>query len=391
MNFLYKTDGKLSVLKLAGQAAILVALVAGLLTFAGASKSITLVLDGQSSSVQAFGGSVADVLEGADVSVTGEDHVSPALDKAVVDGEVVTVNTAKDIQVSLDGAEQTVTTTSTKISGLISQLGIAANARLSVPADTLLANSSDISIITPKQVTLVADGKKSVKTTTAHDVSGVLAEAGVKLTATDRVSVPGVAAVVENMVVKVTRVNTSGTATATEAVPFESEEKVDAALFKDEKKTTRAGVAGKLEKTFRTVTVDGAVVSRTETGSKVVVAAVDAQISVGSKERPAVKPAASEPSKASKPSETGEKAPAMSNEAMWDAIAQCESTGNWSINNGNGYYGGLQFDIGTWIGAGGGAYAPNASLATKAEQIAIANKVYADRGLQPWGCAHAAG
>ena len=389
MNFLYKTDGKLSFLKLAGQAAVLVALVAGLLTFAGASKSITLVVDGQSSSVQAFGGSVADVLKGADVAVTGEDHVSPALETAVVDGDVVTVNTAKDITVSLDGAEQTVTTTSTKISGLISQLGIAANARLSVPADTLLANSSDISIITPKQVTLVADGKKSVKTTTAQDVAAVLAEAGVKLAPTDQVSVPGVAAVVENMVVKVTRVNTVGTAKVTEAVPFESEQKVDGALFKDEKKTTRAGVAGSLEKTFRTVTVDGAVVSRTETGSKIVVAPVAAQISVGSKERPVAKPTPKP--EASAGSNTGASAPAMSNEAMWDAIAQCESTGNWSINSGNGYYGGLQFDIGTWIGAGGGAYAPNASLATKAQQIAIANKVYAERGLQPWGCAHAAG
>ncbi|MEO8219501.1 MAG: transglycosylase family protein [Specibacter sp.] len=391
MNFLYKTDGKLSFLKLAGQAAVLVALVAGLLTFAGASKSITLVVDGQSSSVQAFGGSVADVLKGADVAVTGEDHVSPALDKAVADGDVVTVNTAKDITVSLDGAEQTVTTTSTKISGLISQLGIAANARLSAPADTLLANSSDISIITPKQVTLVADGKKSVKTTTAKDVSAVLAEAGLKLAPTDQVSVPGVAAVVENMVVKVTRVNTLGTAKVTEAVPFESEQKVDGALFKGEKKTTRAGVAGSLEKTFRTVTVDGAVVSRTETGSKVVVAPVAAQISVGSKERPVEKPTPAPKAEESAASNTGAKAPAMSNEAMWDAIAQCESTGNWSINSGNGYYGGLQFDIGTWISAGGGAYAPNASLATKAQQIAIANKVYAERGLQPWGCAHAAG
>ncbi|MHA7269845.1 transglycosylase family protein [Arthrobacter sp. HLT1-20] len=385
MNFLYKTDGKLSFLKLAGQAAVLVALVAGLFTFAGASKSVTLVVDGQSSSVQAFGGSVADVLKGANVSVTGEDHVSPELDKAVADGEVVTVNTAKNITVSLDGAEKTVTTTSTKISGLISQLGIEANARLSVPADTLLANSSDISIITPKQVTLVADGKKTVKTTTAQDVSAVLSEAGLKVAATDQVSVPGVAPVVENMVVKVTRVNTSGTAKATEAVPFESEQKVDATLFKDEKKTTREGVAGSLEKTFRTVTIDGAVVSRTETGSKIVVAPVAAQITVGSKERPAPK------AEATAGSNTGAKAPAMSNEAMWDAIAQCESTGNWSINNGNGYYGGLQFDIGTWIGAGGGAYAPNASLATKAQQIDIANKVYADRGLQPWGCAHAAG
>ncbi|POH60705.1 transglycosylase [Arthrobacter glacialis] len=389
MNFLYKTDGKLSFLKLAGQAAVLVALVAGLLTFTGTSKSVTLVMDGQSSSVQAFGGSVADVLKGANVSVTGEDHVSPALDTAVADGDVVTVNTAKDITVSLDGAEKTVTTTSTKISGLISQLGIAANARLSVPADTLLANSSDISIITPKQVTLVADGKKTVKTTTAQDVSAVLAEAGLNLAPTDQVSVPGVATVVENMVVKVTRVNTNGTDTATEAVAFESEQKVDAELFKDEKKTTREGVAGSLEKTFRTVTIDGAVVSRTETGSKVVVAPVAAQISVGSKERPAPKAEAAATPAAG--ANTGASAPAMSNEAMWDAIAQCESTGNWAINSGNGYYGGLQFDIGTWIGAGGGAYAPNASLATKAQQIDIANKVYATRGLQPWGCAHAAG
>lgn len=77
--------------------------------------------------------------------------------------------------------------------------------------------------------------------------------------------------------------------------------------------------------------------------------------------------------------------------STWDKLAQCESGGNWSINTGNGYYGGLQFDIQTWLGAGGGAYAPNASLATKAQQIDIANRVYAQRGLQPWGCAHAAG
>ncbi len=75
---------------------------------------------------------------------------------------------------------------------------------------------------------------------------------------------------------------------------------------------------------------------------------------------------------------------------MWDRIAQCESSGNWSINTGNGYYGGLQFDIRTWLGAGGGQYAPRADLATRAEQITIANRVYASRGLQPWSCAWAA-
>ena len=75
---------------------------------------------------------------------------------------------------------------------------------------------------------------------------------------------------------------------------------------------------------------------------------------------------------------------------MWDRIAQCESTGNWSINSGNGYYGGLQFDSGTWLGAGGGDFAPRADQASRAQQITVANRIYASRGLQPWGCAHAA-
>lgn len=61
--------------------------------------------------------------------------------------------------------------------------------------------------------------------------------------------------------------------------------------------------------------------------------------------------------------------------ATWDAVAQCESTGNWSINTGNGYYGGLQFDQATWNAYGGTQYASRADLATKAEQIAIAEKV----------------
>lgn len=57
----------------------------------------------------------------------------------------------------------------------------------------------------------------------------------------------------------------------------------------------------------------------------------------------------------------------------WDAIAECESGGNWSINTGNGYYGGLQFSQSTWKGAGGLAYAPRADLATREQQIAVAS------------------
>jgi LysM repeat protein len=69
---------------------------------------------------------------------------------------------------------------------------------------------------------------------------------------------------------------------------------------------------------------------------------------------------------------------------VWDAVAQCESGGNWHINTGNGYYGGLQFSSSTWVGFGGRAYASRADLASKAEQITIAQKVLAVQGPGAW-------
>ncbi|MFF1869423.1 transglycosylase family protein [Kitasatospora herbaricolor] len=70
--------------------------------------------------------------------------------------------------------------------------------------------------------------------------------------------------------------------------------------------------------------------------------------------------------------------------STWDKVAQCESTGNWSINSGNGFYGGLQFTSSTWAAFGGTAFAPQANQATKAQQIAIAEKVLASQGPGAW-------
>ncbi|SDN84343.1 LysM domain-containing protein [Geodermatophilus sp. DSM 45219] len=68
----------------------------------------------------------------------------------------------------------------------------------------------------------------------------------------------------------------------------------------------------------------------------------------------------------------------------WDAVAQCESSGNWAINTGNGYYGGLQFSASTWAAYGGTEYAPNAHLATKAQQIAVAERTLDGQGKGAW-------
>ena len=77
-------------------------------------------------------------------------------------------------------------------------------------------------------------------------------------------------------------------------------------------------------------------------------------------------------------------APSSSGGVNWNAIAACESGGNWSISTGNGFYGGLQFTQQTWLGYGGGQYAPSANLATPSEQIAVAERVLAGQGIGAW-------
>ncbi|MDX3754518.1 transglycosylase family protein [Streptomyces sp. AK02-04a] len=75
---------------------------------------------------------------------------------------------------------------------------------------------------------------------------------------------------------------------------------------------------------------------------------------------------------------------AAADSAVWDRIAKCESGGNWHINTGNGYYGGLQFSAGTWRAYGGTAYASTADKASKTAQIAVATKVQNAQGWGAW-------
>ena len=83
---------------------------------------------------------------------------------------------------------------------------------------------------------------------------------------------------------------------------------------------------------------------------------------------------------------------ANAGDVNWDAVARCESGGNWSIRTGNGYYGGLQFNRSTWTANGGGKYAGTADKATRAQQIRIAEKVRGGRGMSPWPtCGNRAG
>lgn len=77
-------------------------------------------------------------------------------------------------------------------------------------------------------------------------------------------------------------------------------------------------------------------------------------------------------------------ASSASADSVWDRVAACESGGNWSINTGNSFYGGLQFTRSTWLAYGGGQYASRADLASKSAQIAVAQRTLKGQGPGAW-------
>lgn len=80
----------------------------------------------------------------------------------------------------------------------------------------------------------------------------------------------------------------------------------------------------------------------------------------------------------------GAAAPAGPPGPDWERIAACESSGRWHTNTGNGYHGGLQIDLATWRAYGGDRFAPRADLASRAQQIAVGERIVRDRGLSAW-------
>ncbi|WP_313771180.1 transglycosylase family protein [Arthrobacter zhaoxinii] len=367
--------------KIVGQATVMVCLLLGLVAFVGASKSVVLTVDGETRKVQTFDGTVADVLEKADVSVSSADRVTPEPAAAVEDGTTIEVERALAVDVTVDGKGTTVHTTGETVEDLVSELRVSTNSAVSAPLDSSLEGlNGSISISTPKTVFVTVDGKTHERSTTAGTVRDLLKESGVKLGAADQVSAPRSAGLVDGMGLKVTRVSAGVEETVTEPVPFTSAEVPDATLVEGEKKVTTAGVNGERTRIFSVTVVDGKEISRTLVKESVTKEPVAEAVAKGTKKRTEAKPAT--PPAATPPAAgRGGEAPAS---GTWAALAQCESGGNWHINSGNGYYGGLQFSSGSWLGAGGGAYAPVASDATPEQQIAVAEKLRANGGWGHW-------
>jgi uncharacterized protein YabE (DUF348 family) len=359
---------------LVGAAAVAAAAVIGTTVgYASMGTSVTLNVDGHIEHVTASGDTVGDVLSDQGISLQTHDEVAPAVDQPVSDGTTIAVRYGKPLQLNVDGDTTTYWVMATDVRGALDEINRSFDrAQLSVSRGAgITRDGLRITVATPKKLTVVIGGKHAVhQTIPAVTVQQALEALDVKLGKHDTVR-PGLKHVLDDgdklvlTRVKIVRKHVSG-----ESIGYSTITRDDSSMLEGHSTVVRSGRDGSRDVTYRIVFRNGRLVARTVVSQQVLRDPV-AQI-----ER------------------VGTKSVATSNFAggstVWDRLAQCEAGGNWATNTGNGYYGGLQFSLGTLQAYGGSGLPSNASRET---QIAIATKVRdASGGYGAWpGCAASLG
>jgi uncharacterized protein YabE (DUF348 family) len=345
-------------------ALVLVGLVGGSVAYYLAQKSLTLTVDGQSRSVSTYAGTVGEVLEEEGLTPASHDVVLPAENATVSDGDTVVLNRARHLELTVDGVQKDVYVTALSVDEALDQLGYRADDLVlsASRSERLPLRGMQLSITTPKNITLIADGQQRVVTTTAATAGDLLAEQGIALSPTDRTSLYPTQALLDKMRLQVFRVQVSEV-TETTAIPHGRVETQDPNAYKGDETVTVPGVDGQQATTYRVTTTDGVETARQQLNTQLVTPAVDEQVTVGTKDKPTATPSA--------------------DGLNWAALAKCESGGNPRAVNPAGYYGLYQFSLSTWRSVGGSG---NPVDASPDEQTARAQTLYARSGAGQWGC-----
>ncbi|HZC52593.1 MAG TPA: transglycosylase family protein [Mycobacterium sp.] len=360
----------------------LAAVVGGSIAWASAdnsTKAVNLQVDGVSHKIHTSASNVGGALSSAGYTVGTHDVVAPATDAKVHNGSEIILKRGRLLHLTVDGARRDIWVTTPTVAEALTQLGYSTGDFISVSRDKRLPLApTDIELRSPKRVTVVYDHKRQSVTTTDATTRELFNTLGIKINRGDRLSVWSGSALREGERIVLQRVLRK-LVTQRESIDFPTTKQQDSSMYSGQSKVVRAGREGTATVTYRVVYIDGKLAGKVRTARKIISAPVTKVVKVGTKSRPV---AAAPPS--SGPAPGGQSPPPNTSGLNWDAVAQCESGGNWHINTGNGFYGGLQFDYSTWLSNGGGAYAQRADLASREQQIAVANRLYAARGSAPW-------
>lgn len=345
-------------------ATVVLAVAGTTLGYAALAGTVTLTVDGETREVRASGDTVADVLAEEGIELGSRDLVAPEAGEQVEDGSAITVQYAKPLTLEVDGEEQTHWVFATDIDSALAEIGQRyrdADLSLSRGGD-LDRSGATLEVITPKKLTLVIAGSKAKKRTlTVETVAEALEEMGVRVSKLDEANLRFDKRLRGGERIVFTDVRIEKRTVDGETIAFDTIEREDSSMPAGETEVVQEGRTGLRDVVYKLTLRNGEVAVRKVVKADVVRQPVDRVVRVG----------------------TQEAAPNFAGgSTVWDALANCESGGNWAINTGNGYYGGLQFSLSTWRAYGGPGYPHQQSRET---QIAIATKLRdASGGYGAW-------
>ena len=326
--------------------------------------TITVEIDGKVEQIATWSKDDKAILKKAGVETTGGDLVQRQGD--LTDGGKLVYRSAKPVTMIVDGKPQehktNAITTDELIEGLKKQGLISDKDKVEVAKGKIPAKGIELDVVRAKNIVLHDDAKDIDLTVPALTVGDVLAQRGIELREDDTVE-PGLdAPVTEGMRIALSRL-IDKTITETEEIPAHENIIEDDSMFEDERIVEQEGEPGQVERQVKVTSRDGEELGREVLEEKELKAPGTSTIRQGTKSRVA--------------------APAAGY-GVWDQLAQCESGGDWAIDTGNGFSGGLQFTDSTWAAYGGTEYAPRASQASREQQIAVAERVQAGQGWGAW-------
>jgi uncharacterized protein YabE (DUF348 family) len=353
--------------RLAAQAGVLAAVVGGTIAYAAMDKTVTLTVDGHSRQVRAFARTVGGLLDSQDVTVGARDIVAPSMPTALHDGDRVVVRYARQLRVTVDGAQRSYWTTELTVDAALAALGIRAEgARLSASRSQPIGRDGlALSVSMPKSVMLTASGTRRALISNAPTVGMLLLEQGLLLRPQDRLSVVASAPLTAGLAIVLTRIDHKRVSSR-ESVPFGVTRKTSSSMFKGEKKVISSGKQGSRIAVYDVALADGKVTNRKLISAKVLSAPVVEVLMVGTKARS---------------SGGGGSVGGGVDSLNWAALADCESGGNPRAVNPAGYYGLYQFSLGTWHSVGGSG---NPIDNSSAEQTYRAKLLYQKAGAGQW-------
>ncbi|OBK54619.1 Resuscitation-promoting factor RpfB [Mycobacterium gordonae] len=338
------------------------------LTFAGgyavsASKTVTLTIDGTSMQVQTMRSRVIDIVRENGFSVEERDDLYPAADVSVGDAGTIVLRRSRPLEITLDGQNsRQVWTTASTVDEALAQLAMTDTAPAAASrASRVPLSGMALPVVSAKTVQIDDGGVVRTVHLPAPNVAGLLSAAGAPLQDSDQVYPAPATPITEGMQIQVTR-NRIERVTERMPLPPPARRIEDPEMNMSREVVEDPGSPGTQDVTFSVAQINGVESGRLPIANVVVTPAREAVVRVGAK--------------------PGTEVPPVSDGTIWDSLAGCEAGGNWAINTGNGFFGGVQFDQGTWEANGGLRYAPRADLATREEQIAIADVT---RQRQGWG------